>query len=292
VSVWLKFSGWFQCRLATDPDPSDEPRGVSGYVHAVAGEPDLDRIIRLQPVGTTWRSYCPGVGVGVVSVYGDPRTRTTHPLIDATVEFLDGARFEGRNHILAEDGFEAVVPLHIRIRKNKFLLQRKFDDSMKFPPLTDEDRGKFAALQATGINISPGAIGDATGIFDLSAAWLERTGRLKTELQGCTDEIQRAALKSRITSLSDPRNARYFAARMLFSAALTGSTVYQDPDEYLPTKAIFGPDTAWPLEFWCGAWDADALCGYIVGYLGVAMPKTGIEQGVASMMSHPTERRR
>jgi hypothetical protein len=35
MNVWLKFGGWFQCRLATDPDPCDEPRGVSGYVHAV-----------------------------------------------------------------------------------------------------------------------------------------------------------------------------------------------------------------------------------------------------------------
>ena len=41
MKIWLKFTGWFQCRLATDPDPTDEPRGVSGYVRAVAGEPDL-----------------------------------------------------------------------------------------------------------------------------------------------------------------------------------------------------------------------------------------------------------
>ena len=45
----LRFGGWFQCRLATDPDPADEPRGVSGSIKALPGEPDLDRIIRLQP---------------------------------------------------------------------------------------------------------------------------------------------------------------------------------------------------------------------------------------------------
>jgi hypothetical protein len=37
-SLVLKFGGWFQCPLATDPDPADEPRGVDGYKHAVAGE--------------------------------------------------------------------------------------------------------------------------------------------------------------------------------------------------------------------------------------------------------------
>src|SRR5690606_16465196 len=42
----IDFEGWFQVRLATDPDPSDEPRGVSGTTFALAGEPDFDRIVR------------------------------------------------------------------------------------------------------------------------------------------------------------------------------------------------------------------------------------------------------
>ena len=45
--IRINFGGWAQCRLATDPDPYDEPRGVSGYIRAFVGEPDLDRIIRL-----------------------------------------------------------------------------------------------------------------------------------------------------------------------------------------------------------------------------------------------------
>ena len=61
----LSFEGWFQCRLATDPDPPDEVRGVSGWTFAVAGEPDLDRVIRLQPAGTITRSGGPTVGVTV-----------------------------------------------------------------------------------------------------------------------------------------------------------------------------------------------------------------------------------
>src|SRR5262249_14585732 len=125
--VWIKFAGWFQCRLATDPDPCDEPRGVSGYVRAVAGEPDLDRIIRLQPKGTTPRSHCPALGVSVVAVFGDARhAPASHPLLGATVELLDDPKFEGRNHILAEDGVEAIVPCHLRIRKGRFVAQRKF----------------------------------------------------------------------------------------------------------------------------------------------------------------------
>src|SRR5437588_725803 len=122
LTIWIKFNGWFQCRLATDPDPSDEPRGVSGYVHAVAGEPDLDRIIRLQTNGSMRRSHCPKIGVSVAGVYGDPRHEASrHPLLGAVVDLLDAPKFEGRNHVLAEDGFEAVVPCHLRVQKDAFV---------------------------------------------------------------------------------------------------------------------------------------------------------------------------
>ena len=45
----LNFEGYFQMRMATDPDPTDEKRGISGYTFALAGEPDLDAKIHLQP---------------------------------------------------------------------------------------------------------------------------------------------------------------------------------------------------------------------------------------------------
>ena len=31
----VQFGGWFQCRLPTDPDPTWEARGVSGYTRAI-----------------------------------------------------------------------------------------------------------------------------------------------------------------------------------------------------------------------------------------------------------------
>ena len=49
MNLVLEFEGWCSLRLPTDPDPSDEPRGISGYTFAFAGEPDLDRILNLQP---------------------------------------------------------------------------------------------------------------------------------------------------------------------------------------------------------------------------------------------------
>ena len=48
MNLVLEFEGWCSLRLPTDPDPSDEPRGISGYTFAFAGEPDFDRVLNLQ----------------------------------------------------------------------------------------------------------------------------------------------------------------------------------------------------------------------------------------------------
>src|ERR1051326_7703714 len=44
----INFDGYFMCRLATDPDPTNEERGMSGYTMALALEDPLDQVIRLQ----------------------------------------------------------------------------------------------------------------------------------------------------------------------------------------------------------------------------------------------------
>jgi len=44
----IHYEGWWQCRQATDPDPSRDPRGVSGFVFATGWENDLDQIVRMQ----------------------------------------------------------------------------------------------------------------------------------------------------------------------------------------------------------------------------------------------------
>ena len=49
VKYLTGFEGYFMCRLATDPDPNNEPRGRSGYTMALTTEDPLDQVIRLQP---------------------------------------------------------------------------------------------------------------------------------------------------------------------------------------------------------------------------------------------------
>ncbi len=119
----ITFKGWVQCRLATDPDPYDEPRGVSGYIQAYTDEPDLDRIIRFNNP-PFFRSHTPKISVKVSSVNLNGQDIDNHTLIGANVDLLDNPKFEGRNGIIAEDGEEPVVPYHLLIEKDDVSFSR------------------------------------------------------------------------------------------------------------------------------------------------------------------------
>jgi hypothetical protein len=265
MTVIFYFGGWFQCRLATDPDPSDEPRGVSGYVHAVAGEPDLDRILRLQPAGTVRRQFCPEIGVTVHSVVVDGATVADHPLVGAEVDLLDNPVFEGRNGIVADTGFEPIVPFHLQVSKGSFRLHRRHLDSEEFP---------FGELQATGVQPGTTDITEATGIADLAAVWRGRKVDVDRMAQETTDEVTRTALTARSRLLGTLAFTRFFGARMLYAISLRGSGGCDDPDSVLPGRA----DTSvpWLVDAWLGGWDADALSGYLKGSLQVEAADSAI----------------
>ncbi len=265
--LWLKFAGWFQVRLTTDPDPTDEPRGVSGYAQAIAGEPDLDRVIRLQPgPQVVPRSHCPEVGVMVRAVYADGKNVTGHALVDAAVELVGDPKFEGRNGIVAEDGFEPVVPCHFQIKKNRFVLNRPHLDTEEFP---------FEELKAGGVNGSPAEIAEATGIWDLGTVWEKREAELRKDRDATTDPVVQAALTQRIEMIANRKKnrlTRYFGARMMYALSLKGTAACEDPDGFLKgTVDLISP---WPVEFWFGGWDPDAFSGFMQGFIGVPIETT------------------
>ncbi|GAA0501657.1 hypothetical protein Ade02nite_93690 [Paractinoplanes deccanensis] len=263
MTVSLGFAGWFQCRLATDPDPADEPRGVSGYVHALPGEPDLDRVVRFQPEGTVPRRFCPPIGVTVHSVRLDGRPQADHPLLGAAVDLLGTPVFEGRNGIVADDGFEPIVPFHLQISADEFRLRRAHRDREEFP---------FDDLKPTGVQPGLTDVVDATGIADLADVWRHRKDQVDEALTHTTDETARTALAERSALLANTRLAAIFPFRMLYSIALTGSGECHDPRALLP-----GPVTLnrpWLADFWLGGWDADALSGFVKGTLQVVPAST------------------
>jgi hypothetical protein len=135
----IRFEGFFLCRLATDPDPSLEERGISGFTYAVAGESLLDPSIFTQ-AGDVLREYGPpdpayqstggiknireaspdyerynrdGIGLRVtgIDVQGSANETLTERLGGASVRFTSegvpnhrflGPIFEGRNQIVSD----------------------------------------------------------------------------------------------------------------------------------------------------------------------------------------------
>lgn len=267
----LRFRGWFQCRLATDPDPYDEPRGVSGYVHAYVGEPDLDRVVRLQRPPFS-RAYAPPVGVRIDQVLHHDLAVEQSRLIDSPVELFGEPRFEGRNGVIAEDGLEPIFPFELAITNEPFRLRRAVRPrDPSFP---------FAELLGQGVEIAPDVVRDATGIPSLLPAWHERLAKLRTDEQSAEDP-QRTAIRERIVFLE--RNlaagggaARFFDALIRYDYQLASPVTLDDPDQALPEKPA--RNRPWRARFWMGGWDADVLCGYCRGSL--AIPAEGEDVAV------------
>lgn len=262
-TLCLKFSGWFQCRLATNPsDPPDEPRGASGFTFAVVGEPNLDRIIRFQRDGATWRFGCPEIGVTVNAVYKDGKLISAHPLSDAKVEFLDDAKFIGENGIVADPN-EPIIPLHISISNGALHVRRHYADNYEFP--FDHD------LFGKETTYCPGEISEATGVSDLAHAWQRRIGILEQKLQTTSDKVEHAALTMRVNAMRKGIQTgltRMFYGKMPYYIPLVGTVpLVEDPNHIL--KIDMDKDKQWQVEFWMGGWDADGLCGFVRGFVTI-----------------------
>lgn len=266
-NLCLKFSGWFQCRLAINPtDPPDEPRGVTGLTYAAVGEPDLDRIIRLQPDRAVPRYGCRKIGVEIISVFSDGACVPDHPLRNAKVDFLDNPKFVGENGIVADPN-EPIIPFHLRICKGALRLSRRYAGSYDFPFAPD-----LFGKQPT---YCPGEISEATGISDLVEEWRRRIDLLKLKLQDTSDDIERAALIMRMNAMDEgiKRDAAgEFYGKMPYYIPIVGiAPEVEDPENLLGIDQ--DENKKWHVEFWMGGWDFDALCGFIQGFVTVPTRK-------------------
>jgi hypothetical protein len=280
-AVTLGFEGFVQVRLATDPDPSDEPRGVSGWTHAVAGEPDLDRVLVLQDDDPrrVRRSRGPQVGVTVRSVDIDGAASAGHPLIGARVELLDAPKFEGRNWVIARDGLEPIYPFHLRISAPGIVLDKldaltdSAGASIPFYLIAPEDLQR----RTPGVELDPATQAEvmaALGVPDNDpVAWrLARKNRLQEDLEALDagDEVTATALRARIADLEVPHPAQDLVGfRMRYRLVVHGPGSCSVPAGLLPGKVR--DDADWTLDFWVGGWDADALCMYLRGTVGIPL---------------------
>ncbi len=256
--IALRFSGYFQCRLPTDPDPSDEPRGVSGTIWAVAGEPDLDRVIRFQrPVAP--RSETPPIGVRVREIVDRGVPAAAHPLLGAPVDLVGEPRFEGRNGIVAQSGSEPIAPFRIRIAANGIVAER--DSGFAMP---------YAEMGATArVDRSIAVIGAATGEWNFAATLRKRRGVLEELHSAAKSATARAALAARMCGID--QNGFFMtllhATRMIYAFSLRGDCVLSD--RYGRLTNPLSESDPWTVEFWLGGWDADAMSGYVDGWLTI-----------------------
>ncbi|MBK1787869.1 hypothetical protein [Prauserella cavernicola] len=267
MPIEIDFRGWFQVRLATDPDPHDEPRGVSGFTWAYPGEPDFDRIIRFQPEGAFARVACEPeirVGVSVAEVRVDGTAVPGHPLDGATVDLGDRPVFEGRNGIVAEAGLEPILPFRIRFGDGTRRFGRAYATGYEFP---------YAELRGKGIDFSDEArdeVRQATGIADLGALWKERERRLEAVIESTDDEALAEACRCRIEFMrKDEYLVGDYDLRSRYAMDLTGPV---EGLELVPELSDADADGAWPIRFWMGGWDFDSMCGYVTGTLATAQP--------------------
>jgi hypothetical protein len=223
----LYFEGWFQCRLARDPDPSDEKRGVSGAAFATVYEPDLDRIIRLNDAVAPRSDFLPSghgvprVGVSVRSVYSSGRRSDTHPLVGARVDLLEGPVFQALNGVFYSPGNEPIDPFHIAISREGFLLSRKDLWNPDQPDLSMYDLPLNSPLLGRRLPVSQEMksldVREATGIFDADAYMKKRVEDLQAAIQKkkiakgnaaaaeqASLDLQIAGLQQRLAALTIP----------------------------------------------------------------------------------------
>jgi hypothetical protein len=213
----LYFEGWFQCRLARDPDPSDEKRGVSGAAFATVYEPDLDRIIRLNDPVAPRGDYLPAghqvpqVGVSVKSVFINGQRKDEHPLVGGRVDLLEGPVFQALNGVFYSPGNEPIDPFHISISREGFLLRRKDLWNPDQPDLTMYDLPLDSPFLARRLPVSQEMksldVREATTIFDAGAYMKKRIADLQAAIQekknakGSTAGNEQAMLDLQITGL-------------------------------------------------------------------------------------------
>jgi hypothetical protein len=136
--VSLAIAGHFQDRLATDPDPSNDPRGVRGSTRALEGEADLDGVIRFsrpadlrlactfdpvrvtavratQPAGAEFVGGDDAIGapldLGPLSRFVDPQGDLSRERIDAFELHLGALDARGPDPIGGPIGFLRMGPV-------------------------------------------------------------------------------------------------------------------------------------------------------------------------------------
>ncbi|HEX5725155.1 MAG TPA: hypothetical protein VFX98_06795 [Longimicrobiaceae bacterium] len=293
----LGFQGWFMCRIATDPDPTNEQRGISGYTMALASEPPLDQVIRLQP-GPKVILREPGeamgirVGVDVNSVQfnGAPYAPGEDALLGAKVELtganppFEGPIFDSRNNLVgSDDNMTFVVnPFQLEIRGKGVTIRAEdyLNPADPEQPIWEIEDPATYARRLPVFNGSSQEVMALTKVFDQANYFQSRLRFLrqrKAELEALRRpkkpdpvlETRIQELETRIYQIDFwfERFQTKLEFQLSYGFRINGPQVVEDRRRLLRGTA----DTAhpWQVGFWFGGWDGDLLVGYMQGSLGI-----------------------
>lgn len=275
----IQFEGWFQCRFPTDPDPSDELRGLTGPTFAGPGEPNLDRIIRFNNFKSLRWPRTQQDGVKIRQVLVDNQPVPNHPLVGGKVNLLGNPQFYQNNQIL--------IPTALQTLIDPFILQFKHKEiSIEREDLLDVVHPEYnygnVFLDPTLLNrrlntivIQSPITAEATGIMNYEEYRIQRAKDLTALLKECKDPTERAALQKRINAIHKDKN---FVGVMLASTQflgllgqynfnMNGTSKIIDPNNKI--GGTIGCSQAWPLSFWMGAYDVDTMFGFLKGTLSL-----------------------
>jgi len=297
----LLFEGYYQMRMATDPDPPDDPRGMSGYTFALPGEPDFDRKLHFQAdeKGAHQRIYGlpgtkgPQIGVKVTEAVENGKPRAD--LKGARVRFVDAELVE-RNGVIVRNDLFAIDPLRVRIEKadtGEALLDRvdllSGDPTKPHLSIVDATAPQIKRRQLQG-GFTDGSwkVALATGMAspDDAALLANRKERQRNlialretidpkkqpgEYSGLTTRITQLDILSQWWNLSVLPRPLPLDRRAKQLALLADGWNVDMNGPVLANKVGADEKKFWNVSFWMGGWDGDALCGYVQGELNVPL---------------------
>lgn len=298
----INFDGYFMCRLATDPDPTNEERGMSGYTMALANEDPLDQVIRLQ-ASPEWlkRNARPpllnmdiSVGVSVksalfngVSYEGASNVIGAKVYLDGVDFPLPGPTFESRNSTVgSDDTFAFVVnPFNLRIEQESTGVKLTATDYVdpNDPALAlwqVNDPAIYSRRLPNCATIGDTEVEEALNVFDAYGYFRDRRRYLDKLIRdtsamrdNTTSKPERDQLDAQIQSYkSRIYQLEFWGDRVINKIQTKVSWAYDINGPQQVEGDLGGKvDTTqpWKMSYWFGGWDGDLLLGYMRGTLGV-----------------------
>ena len=298
----INFEGYFMCRLATDPDPTNEERGMSGYTMALANEDPLDQVVRLQAT-REWleRNARPplldmkiSVGVTVKSTFfngvpydGAGDVIGARVYLDGVDFPLPGPTFESRNSTVgSDDSFAFVVnPFKLRIEREDTGVKLTATDHLdptdpRRPLWRITDPNVYSRRLASCASTGDTEVAEAINVFDAYGYFRDRRRYLGKLIRDTC--AARAAAGSPAEGQQCEARIESYRSR-IYQLQHWGNRVISK----IQTKVgwehdINGPESVegnlggtvetalpWRVKYWFGGWDGDLLLGYMRGTLSV-----------------------